>query len=130
MITGPRDLKHEYMLLFFCSQYEGENAQGAIKKYIKEIKIGIRSYLKQEEEKRKRNGNRRIIHYCSDDYIVRIECPDWVKDKEDAEYWFEDEFIPSPNSPYDCTRQQFTAWYKFFKVDGKYICYHCIAIDV
>ena len=91
-----------------------------------------------KEEIRKRNKeasatDRRMIHEYEygDGYILRIECPDYVHTKEDAEEWFhEDEEIEYHWSPYDCTGQSFTSWYKLFNVNGKWICYHSVSIDV
>ena len=34
-----------------------------------------------------------------------------------------------PNSPYDCTGQPYTAWYKLVNRRGMWYAYHCIGID-
>ncbi len=97
----------------------------------------IQQFIRQiKEEIRKRNketvSDRRIIHdYGIDGYILRVECPEYVKTKFDAEEWFhENEELFYYPSPYDCTGQLFTSWHSLFNVNGKWICYYGISCDV
>lgn len=51
--------------------------------------------------------------------------------KDEVERLFEDKYeIPIPNSPYDCTGQPFTSWFKVIKRRGLWWVYHAIAYDV
>lgn len=51
-------------------------------------------------------------------------------EKEKVIRIFEDLYeIKLPNSPYDCTGQAFTSWYKVFKRRGIWYAYHCISYD-
>lgn len=51
--------------------------------------------------------------------------------KEIADDWFRAtrylEYFPTP---YDCSGQKFTSWYKLFRRRGHWFAYHCVSIDV
>lgn len=50
--------------------------------------------------------------------------------KDEVERLFEDKYeIRIPNSPYDCTGQPFTSWFKVIKRRGLWWVYHAIAYD-
>lgn len=95
---------------------------------IKKLKEGIRGYFKRTNQR-----TERLIKWYPDgeSEIWFEELPETIKTKEAAEDWFlyhrHREAAPSP---YDCTGQRFTAWYKIFNRNGKYVVYHCICIDV
>lgn len=49
----------------------------------------------------------------------------------EMEEFFENYFqIPYYDRGYDCTGQLFTSWHSIFKVNGNWIIYHCISMDV
>ena len=50
--------------------------------------------------------------------------------KRDVELLFEGKYeIKLPNSPYDCTGQPFTSWFKVVKRRGLWWAYHAISYD-
>ncbi len=92
-----------------------------------QYKRGIRNFFKREMQK----DARRIVDWDETSVIWLLELPIEIKTKSQAENWFQYnerlEYVPSI---YDCTGQQFTAWYKLFKRNGRWWCYHYVALDV
>lgn len=121
-VRNDRELRLNYELLNMFNN--GDGFQHKTKEWFDRIKRANREYTHRESD-------RRMIKVDMDGCILLIECPDWVETRMDAEEWFYSEeertYIPSP---YDCTGQQFTCWYKLFKRNGKWMCYHDIGIDV
>ena len=89
-----------------------------------ETKKSLRQFLK-------RIPSERIIKGDVDGYVSLIELPERIKDKVTATDYFEDQerlvYVPSP---YDCTGQKFTCWYKLFERRGRWMAYHCVGLDV
>lgn len=95
---------------------------------ITEIKKEIRNYFKETGRK-----NTKIIKGDDDGsgYIELVSFPSTVKDAHGAdEYFRHNHMIYAEPSPYDCTGQKFTAWYKIFRRRGVYMAYHRICYDV
>lgn len=69
---------------------------------------------------------------CEDERcIYKNYLPDDLKTKADAEQYFDEyERITPYPSAYDCTGQKFTSWYSVFRVNNKWLCYHCVGLDV
>lgn len=98
-----------------------------VREWLDEAKRDIRAYLHAPSP-----GDRRVVKdYGIDGCVMRIELPEDIQTGEEAQEWFaECEYIRYSPRPYDCTGQAFTAWYKFFRVNGRYICYHSVAVDI
>ena len=64
--------------------------------------------------------------------IFKNPFPEYITTREEAiEYFEEYERLHYYPSPYDCTGQRFTSWYKVFrKPNGEWWHYHCISMDV
>lgn len=93
---------------------------------LKELKRELRKFLNKPV-----NEERRCIY--ADDYgyyIVLVRLPEFVKNSEDAEEFFDEfERMEYRPSPYDCTGQHFTVGHKIFKRRERYYVYHSIAVD-
>lgn len=126
-IRGKKDLQFAYGFLAILekeaiNQKENKKLQKIIVDYKKEI----RAYVNKKE------SDRRIVkEYGIDGYIELIALPERLTDLENAIEYFEEVekcvYIPSP---YDCTGQAFTNWYKVFKRQNKFYAYHSIGFDV
>lgn len=118
--------RHLYEFVYMLErEYANSNKDNLIKEVKKEIR---------KRNNKKSESDRRVINNYGnslDGYILRIECPDYVHTKEDAEEWFhENEEMEYHWLPYDCTGQLFTSWYSLFNVNEKWICYHSVGIDI
>lgn len=126
-IANSADLKIAYEeLLFWKNDSELKDNVIINNRIIKKLKCDIRDYFKRMNRK-----TARIIKWDSDSEIWLEELPETITTKEAAEEWFMyhryKEVMPSI---YDCTGQLYTAWYKVFKRNGKYVVYHYIGRDV
>lgn len=96
--------------------------------YIKDLKKDIREYLRGEAQKPQR---RLVKDNGIDGYIVLMELPAFLDNKEIATMYFEEhEVLTCRPSLYDCTGQAFTSWYKVVERNGKQWAYHSICFDV
>jgi hypothetical protein len=124
-ICNKRDLRLAYEMLFLMQSLvnQGINIDYNLTGLkVIELKKSIRKY-----HKRKPQIQSHIVkNYGMDGYVELVEIPD----VSDPYAWFDDnmvmKYIPSP---YDCTGQSFTYWYKIFKRNGKWIAYHRVAVD-
>lgn len=72
-----------------------------------------------------------VKQFGIDGYIELIELPDTIKTADEAErYFMENEYVPAPNSAYDCTGRLFSGFHKIFLRRGRYMAYHRICFDV
>lgn len=128
-IANNADLKVAYEeLLFWRSESELKNNDLINDRIINKIKIGIRDYFKRINQ-----STARLVKWYPDEEceIWLEELPETIRTKEAAEDWFLcHRYRAALPSPYDCTGQLFTAWYKLFKRNGKYVVYYCICRDV
>ena len=127
-IANSSDLKVAYEELFFWKSEPRLKDDKMINHIIRNLKIGIRDYFKRIN---RRTG--RLVKWDpdGDGEIWLEELPETVKTEQAAEDWFlYHKYREVTPSPYDCTGQLFTAWYKIFQRNGKYIVYHCICRDV
>lgn len=122
---GNLTLKETWQMLKFWEGIITEDKATAHRlEVIKELKKAIRDY-------NNRSTDRRCVKGDWDGYIMLIEFPDYIETKEDAEEHFHEcEELRYHWSPYDCTGQHFTSWYKLFKRNGRWMCYHSIGVDV
>lgn len=72
-----------------------------------------------------------VKDYGIDGFLIRFPLPDYIDSKAMAKAYFEDrcEYHYRP-SPYDCTGQLFTRWYKLFLRNGRWWAYHSVGCDV
>lgn len=126
-IANSADLRVAYEELLFWKNDPRLKDNALINdRIIKKLKRDIRDYFK-----RMNCETSRIIKWDSESAIILEEIPEIINTKEAAEDWFMFcRYREATPSPYDCTGQLFTAWYKIFKRNGKYIVYHCICRDV
>ena len=97
-----------------------------IKGRIIKLKRSIRAYSHSEVPSREI-----VWDYGVDGYVLKIQLPDWVETKEEAEEYMEkNEKITMRQTPWDCTGQAFTNWYKVFNTNGSWRAYHSIGFDV
>lgn len=74
-----------------------------------------------------------VKDYGIDGYIELVQLPEELDGvhKEIAADWFRAnrylEFFPTP---YDCSGQKFTNWFKLFRRLGHWFAYHSVSIDV
>ena len=120
-ITSPSDSAIAYSVL-----RDSEMMKHADPEMVKDLKRELRKYL----HKPIREDRRCIYEDNYGYYIMLIQFPDSVKNLEDAEEYFDEfermEYIPSQ---YDCTGQHSTRGHKIFKRQGRFWCYHSIAVD-
>ena len=66
----------------------------------------------------------------ADGYIELREMPRFDS-LEEADEWFKNcYYLEYRPSPYDCTGQRFTVWYKLFQRRGRWWAYHSVGVDV
>ena len=134
-IKTPNELQHEWDLLRFLQTSVSEltasqapDKSTRVNEMILEAKNNIRSYNRREAKKL----NEAYFCVSYDGLTVKKDLPDYITSYEEANKFFElNELLTAHESQYDCTGQEFTAWYRFYKrQDGKFILYHRIARDV
>lgn len=87
----------------------------------------------REFNRRKTEDSRIVEERGCDGYIELVQLPDELDKahEEIAADWFRAnrylEFYPTP---YDCSGQKFTNWFKLFRRRGHWFAYHSVSIDV
>lgn len=95
---------------------------------IANVKREIREFNRRPTE-----DSRIVEERGCDGYIELVQLPDELDKahKEIAADWFRAnrylEFYPTP---YDCSGQKFTNWFKLFRRRGHWFAYHSVSIDV
>lgn len=118
-IRNKEDLKFAYGFMKLAELHGLDSVRD-------EVKADIRKYLRKPEKEGKV-----IKEYGIDGFISLSPLPEFLKTKEDANEWFNDnEYLRCMPSPYDCTGQAFTNWYKIFKRGDRFWVYHSISFDV
>lgn len=93
--------------------------------HYKQLKREIRKY------ENKPLDEKRVIDQSFDAVTLVYPLPDFLENFDDADEYFQtDEYITAPPCAWDCTGARFTSWYKIFKRDRRYWCYHRICADV
>lgn len=119
-ICNRNDCEFAYLLLG-CTLAAGKEEKS------KELKREIRRYNHRPV------SQRRIVH-GTDAYgytVLLLPLPESIRSDDEARDWFmENEYIHFRPSPYDCTGQSFTSWYKLFQRNGKFWAYHGVSMDV
>ena len=101
------------------------------KPIIAQLKNKLRYEMAQEEMRRFQNG------HCVKDFgdgsaivLLPIMGTHFDTSLDEAIRIFEDNYeMRCANSPYDCTGQMFTVWYKLVKRQGMWYAYHYIGCD-
>lgn len=95
--------------------------------YLISEKRALRALLKSRDIK-----DRRIVKdYGIDGFIVRIVLPEWIETKEEADEYFKgNEYMRTRYSAYDCTGDMFTSWYSLFLINGRWVAYHSVGVDL
>ena len=101
------------------------------KPVIAQFKNKLRYEMAQEEMRRFQNG------HCVKDFgdgsaivLLPIMGTHFDTSLDEAIRIFEDNYeMRCANSPYDCTGQMFTVWYKLVKRQGMWYAYHYIGRD-
>lgn len=91
------------------------------------VKREIRSYNNRPA------SNVRIISGDYNGHLDLVRLPDGLDrmHKEIAADWFREHcYLESYITPYDCTGQEFTSWYKLFRRQGHWFAYHKVCRDV
>ena len=105
-----------------------KGSKGALDALMVEVKHEIRAYTHRPAP-----DSRIVEEHGIDGYIELVQLPNELDeaDNADADEWFRAnryyEFYPTP---YDCSGQKFTRWYKLFRRRGHWFVYHCVSIDV
>ena len=126
-IRNTRDLREAYQtikLINDCIKLKNDTCIDGFVRYIIEIKQEIRKYNHEVP------CSRLVKDYGIDGYIELYELPNYDDIKDAREYFEECERICYTPSPYDCTGQAFTVWYKIFKRWGRTWVYHRVGFDV
>lgn len=126
-ITNKEDLRDAYDWLLLLRRIKGEceNEQARID-YETAYKKAIRDYNKQPF-----TDYRCIKNYGIDGGIYLIKVPENIRTDWGARQWFmENEYSEYVPSPYDCTGQVSTRWWKLIKRNNKYYIYHSVSVDV
>ena len=72
-----------------------------------------------------------VKDYDIDGCICLEKLPAYIKTKDDAEEYFENNlYLQTRYSAYDCTGDLFTAWYKVCERSDGWYAYHRIARDI
>lgn len=105
-----------------------KGSKGALDALMVEVKHEIRAYTHRPE------ADARIVQERGcDGYIELVQLPDSLDrvHKEIADDWFRaTRYLECFPTPYDCSGQKFTSWYKLFRRRGHWFAYHCVSIDV
>lgn len=127
-IQNDYDFCTGYMILDYLKDRLGEEGGNTHRrrKRIVELKRNLRRYAHRET-----GFEPRIIQEDSDGFVLLQRLPDDFRDLAQATDFFERfmtyEYRPSP---YDCTGQRFTSWFKVFRRNGGYYAYHAVSVDV
>lgn len=121
-IRDRKDLRAAYEYLKIAEELEASEEKKA------EIKRGIRKYIREESKK---PYTHIVKDSGMDGYIVLMELPDFLKERREAEDFFEEKFVMyTSTSLYGCTGQAFTSGYKVFNRRGRFYAYHYVGFDV
>ncbi len=72
-----------------------------------------------------------IVRHDNEGCVEKLRFKDSGETLEEfTEFFKEHHYIRYIDRGYDCTGQLFTSWYSIFKVNGNWIVYHSIQMDV
>lgn len=115
----------------FAIIHDLEKEIGISKPLIAQLKRKLRYEIALKEMRHFQNG------HCVKDFgdgsailLLPIIGTHFDTSLDEAIRIFEDNYeMRCANSPYDCTGQMFTVWYKLVKRQGMWYAYHCIGRD-
>ena len=126
--------KELYQDLALWREFFGEAKElGKDTTYVEQRIIEIKQRIRYLQKKQ--SNYIPIVKYYGadcDSCVDKFPLPADIKTKEDAErFFYDNEYISYKPSPYDCTGQLFTNWFKIFrKPNGEFWCYHSYSRDV
>jgi len=126
-ITEKRDLKIAYDTINLYKEASNRfpEKKEIIKAHIDDLKKDIRKYYKEQRTMTL------VKDYGIDGYIELVALPSFIKTKEEADMYFEENnALRISPSIYDCTGRAFTGWFKTFLRRGRYMAYHSVCFDV
>lgn len=127
-VRNDQEFRLAYEILNILSEKaDSVDDPARLAQVIIETKQAVRRYSHREVE-----YERRILKDDGmDGYISLERLPDDIRDLGEANWFFERfmarEYRPSP---YDCTGQAVTNWYKVFPRGGGFYAYHSVSFDV
>lgn len=129
-IMNKADLRHAYEWLHITQDLKGKCKNEDVReRYELAYKSAIRAYHKRKDEYHA--GHKCIKDYGIDGGVFLITVPENIRTGWGARQWFmENEYREYQPSPYDCTGQVITNWWKLIKRNGKYYIYHRFSFDV
>ena len=127
-IKNNQDLRFAYEMLRLLSDktVKVDNPE-KLAQCVVDTKRAVRQYTRREVD-----YDRRII---KDDgmggYVALERLPADIRDEDEANFFFE-QFMSCKYrpSPYDCTGQAMTNWFKVFPRNGRFYAYHSVSFDV
>ena len=128
-IINKADLRDAYEWLLELQQLEGRcSNEQARRDYEVAYKNAIRNY---HRSKGSHANYQYIKDYGIDGGIYLIRVPENIRTDWGARQWFmENEYREYQPSPYDCTGQISTSWWKLIKRDGRFYIYHSVSVDL
>ena len=128
-ITDNERLRDAYALLVFMQSDVPASAEkkAAVKNMAATIKREIRAYNNRPAPDVRiisadYNGRLELVQLPNElDKVHKVVAADWFREHRYLEYY---------NSPYDCTGQEFTNWFRLFRRRGHWFAYHSISRDV
>lgn len=126
-INNDSNLRAAYIFVITMDA-SPKGSKGALDALMVDIKREIRAYTHRPAE-----DTRIVQERGCDGYIELVQLPGELDKahKEIAADWFRAnrylEFYPTP---YDCSGQKFTNWFKLFRRRGHWFAYHSVSIDV
>lgn len=118
-INSKSELRTAYEVLEIAS------ASPKMKDYTDRLKKAIREYRDRTA------SEERVVRNSSDSLLTVFPLPRNLETEEKAAEYFEaNHYRECTPSPYDCTGQIFTVWYKIFRRGGQFWAYHATAMDV
>ena len=129
MITTARTVRVDIATIRF---YEEQIASGRYdddqlahpKEFLVELKRSVRKYLHRPPI------TTRMVANFGDSCITLDIWDDMESYEAVVDKFMRTQYMEYRWSPFDCTGQLFTHWYKIWEKDGKWLVYHCFGRDV
>lgn len=130
-INDAEKLRDAYTLLAFIRDdvptTTAEQKSG-MSAFMVSIKNEIRAY-----NNRPAPDSRIVEERGIDGYVELVRLPEELDhaNKVDSANWFlTNRYLEYFPTPYDCSGQKFTSWFKLFRRRGHWFAYHSVCIDV
>ena len=123
---GTRELYEMLRMLENITPVKGQE------KYRDEVVRDIKKTIRGRKNGHGYEADHSIVGEGSyDGWLEKVWLPKNIQTKEDADMWFqENEYLEARPSQYDCTGQKSTCWYHIGKLNGQFVAYHRISVDV